>query len=656
MEIERRTMKKLKTTSVLMATGCLLWGGLAWAEAPWREAGLTEKQAAAHALDRLGFGARPGEVDRVVAMGVDRWIEEQLRATQPESTLDGKLKSFKTLDLSARKMAETFPNRAAVLRQAVQAGVIENPERSRDGSMAEMERLDPRPANMSREQRQKVRRWARSQGFLPQQRAFKELTGQKVLRARYAENQLQEVLADFWFNHFNVSVTDTRARIYVWPYERDAIRPFVLGRFGDMLEATAKHPAMLHYLDNAGSVADGEHGTTLDHRLDNAGRQGRRLKARMEKQRRRMNAPSGLNENYARELMELHTLGVDGGYDQDDVIAVARAFTGWTALPPSGMRPEMQRRLSRARQYPQAGFVVDDESGFVFRADAHDAGEKTVLGHRLAAGRGLEDGLQVLEILVAHPSTARHLAGKLAARFVSDDPPPALVDRLAKVFTRTGGDLGAMMTTLVESPEFWDPAARAAKIKSPFELVISSLRAVDADLVSTGPIVKWIERLGQPLYAYQAPTGYPDRAEAWVNTGALLNRMNFGLQFATSRIAGVPFDLLALNGGREPASLEDALRIYVPILLPERDSEKTFARLRPMIRNPELARRIEESMAPPDDIFDMTGADTDEWEAFAEKSVDRRIRRPAPSTEGLQQNALAHVVGVILGSPEFQRR
>jgi uncharacterized protein (DUF1800 family) len=256
--------------------------------------------------------------------------------------------------------------------------------------------------------------------------------------------------------------------------------------------------------------------------------------------------PRGLNENYARELLELHTLGVDGGYTQDDVVAVARAFTGWTTYPPGPLRGEVEERIERARRFPDAGFVF--EESFLFRADAHDAGGKTILGRRYPAGRGIEDGVEVLDQLARHPSTARHLATRLAVRFVADEPPAALVDRLAASYLASGGDLRRLMRELVESPELWSPDARHAKVKSPFELAASALRAVGAELRDPRPTLEWISRMGQPLYACQAPTGYPDHAEAWVNTGALVHRINFGAELAGGRIAGVDLD------GGAPAS------------------------------------------------------------------------------------------------------
>src|SRR6185369_13032023 len=298
------------------------------------------------------------------------------------------------------------------------------------------------------------------------------------------------------------------------------------------------------------------------------------------------------NENYARELMELHTLGVDGGYTQDDVIQVARAFTGWTIIPPA-RREEAERRLARAQKAGGLGFATQGD--FLFRADMHDAGAKTVLGKRLPAGRGMEDGEDVLDLLAAHPSTARHLATKLAVRFVSDQPSKALVDHLSAVYQQSGGDVRAMLRAIAESPEFWSRKTLGAKIKSPFELAVSAIRSTGAHVDDPQAAVQWISHMGEPLYAYQAPTGYPDRAEAWVNTGSLLNRMNFGLQFASGRVDGVGLDLPALHGGKEPESRQEALAVYADLLLPGRNLDPVLKQLTPMVTDPGLAKKIDDA-------------------------------------------------------------
>lgn len=597
-------------TFLLVALALCAWVGAVTEKPPtvhlpWKEAGLTEREAAAHLLNRFAYGPRPGDVDAVVKMGLDRWFERQLAAGLPDGQLEDQLRRLPALRMSTAEILETYPPPGLVLAEALEAGVIPQGTDRKDLKDEDREEL-----------RDKVYDFARERGY----RAQKELLGQlmtaKLVRAVGSDNQLAEVMTDFWFNHFNVSLTDNQTRSYLLPYERDAIRPNALGRFRDLLEATAKSPAMLLYLDNAQSSAAAEATTMLERRMKrNPPETGGRKR------------PKGLNENYARELLELHTLGVDGGYTQKDVVEVARAFTGWSVMPPGKTRDMAESRLARVRRAGGLGFHREGE--FLFRADQHDAGAKTVLGTHLPAGRGMEDGETVLDLLARHPATARHLASKLAVRFVSDAPPKALVDRLAEVYLKTGGDVRRMLAAVAESPEFWSREAIGAKVKSPFELTASALRATGGEVEEPREILKWIGRMGQPLYAYQAPTGYPDRAEAWVNTGSLLNRMNFGLQLAAGRVKGIEMDLPDLNGGREPESREEALKVYAGLLMPCRDLASALKLLGPMVADPDLVRKIDEA-APGEE---------------ASKLEDRR-----PPT------AVEQVVGVILGSPEFQRR
>ena len=346
-----------------------------------------------------------------------------------------------------------------------------------------------------------------------------DLEEAKLLRALYGERQLEEVLVDFWFNHFNVFAGKGPTRNYVNDYEREAIRPYVLGKFRDMLGATAKHPAMLFYLDNwQSSVAGG------------AGAQGARgaQRAQFPAGAAAPARVTGINENYARELLELHTLGVDGGYTQQDVVNVARAFTGWTMRPREG-------------------------SGFIFAPGRHDRGAKVVLGHNLPAGGGIEDGERVLDIVAAHPATARHIAKQLAIRFVSDDPPASLIDHAAAVFTSTKGDLRAVVRSIITSPEFFAPEARRAKIKTPFEFVVSALRATGADVRTALPLARTLRDMGMPLYFCQPPTGYDDTAATWVSAGALVSRMNFAVDLSKNQVRGV----------RVPLSEEQALGLKI---------------------------------------------------------------------------------------------
>lgn len=624
---------------------------------PYREAGLSEREAAAHLLDRFAFGARPGDIEKVVKMGVEQWLEMQLNQSAQNVRLTEKLAPFKTLTMSSADIVVTYPNPGRLLAMAYRDGVISREDTAR--------------ANRA-ELRRKIIDYYQKEGARPQRELLSEMRSQKILRAVYNENQLEEVLTDFWFNHFNVSITNNKARIYVFSFERDAIRPYVLGKFREMLGATAKHPAMLLYLDNAQSSAPDSAPTTLARNLQPYRRNpaaAARLDAAIARQKSELEAMQnelpdvikqqlpkrGINENYARELMELHTLGVDGGYSQNDVVEVARALTGWTVFP-RGKRAERVRDfIERAKRF---GAIQEGE--FLFRPDWHDASEKQILGVRFPAGGGKEEGEKVLDMLAAHPATAKFIATKLARRFVSDTPPPALVEKLSTTFAQTGGDLRAVMRAIAQSPEFWSKDVRRAKIKSPFELVVSALRALDADISDARDLARWIEKQGQPLYAYQAPTGYPDRAEFWVNAGALLNRMNFGLSLALGQIRGVKFDLLALNQNREPESLEEALNIYAARLLPERDLSETVRRLAPLIKNPQFAEMISKA-APPlpskrsereDAIEGLPFDPAFIRELLGEESASEKQEQTTTSKE----IALANVVGLILGAPEFQRR
>lgn len=626
---------------------------------PWKQAGLTEKEAAAHLLNRFAFGPRPGEVEAVAAMGLERWFERQLAGGLPDKEMEARLRRLPALDLSTEEIVKAYPPPGLVLYQAKEAGILEEDVTRKDLKDGDREAL-----------KAKVMAFAEKQGYRPQKELLGQLMTQKLVRAVESENQLGEVMTDFWYNHFNVSSTDNKTRAYLLPYERDAIRPNALGTFRGLLEATAKSPAMLVYLDNAQSSAAEDAPKTFERR----GRPGIRRVSDPEDPMKRLR-PRGVNENYARELMELHTLGVDGGYTQKDVGEVARAFTGWSLLPPGKSRERTEERLARLARFErkggggfQAGFPsgFQREGDFLFRADQHDAGEKTILGVRFPAGRGMEEGEAVLDLLANQKATAKHLARKLAVRFVSDNPPPPLVDRLADVYLKTGGDTRRILSALVESPEFWSRGAVGAKIKSPFELAASALRASGGEIGDPKEILKWIARMGQPLYAYQAPTGYPDRAEAWVNTGSLLNRMNFGLQLAANRVRGVDLDLVALNSGHEPESREEALRVYAGHLLPGRDLAATLKLLGPMVTDPNLAKKVDK--AAPEPAAKAPKGDPEEEMVYGRdisgselgtrsiKIRDRLDDVPKEPVDRRPPTPLEQVVGVILGSPEFQRR
>ena len=442
-----------------------------------------------HVLNRVGFGARPGDVERVRQQGLATYIERQLRPEKiDDAEVRGRLASLPTLQLSSRELAGEYFAPALIARR-----------NANSRSAPEANTSDPAPARTP-EQMQAARK---------ARQVLVELSEQKILRAAFSERQLEEVMVDFWFNHFNVFAGKGATSNHVTAYERDVIRPHAFGKFRDLLGATAESPAMLFYLDNWQSAGPARPDSgALPRRR--AQRDGSAFMMNAQRQQRR-----GLNENYGRELMELHTLGVDGGYTQQDVVNVARAFTGWTI------------------DQPRLG------GGFRFDERLHDDGEKIVLGQRIKAGGGKSDGERVLDILASHPSTATFIATKLARRFVADDPPAALVTRAAATFRDTGGDIREVLRTILTSPEFFAAAAYRAKVKTPFEFVVSAVRATGSDVFEAEPLVQAVRQLGMPLYMCQPPTGYADRADAWVNTGALLNRMNFAMQLVSGRMRGV---------------------------------------------------------------------------------------------------------------------
>jgi uncharacterized protein (DUF1800 family) len=505
---------------------------------------LTEDERILHVLNRLGYGPRPTDLARVRQIGVAAYLDQQLHPERvPSETLRSALVDYPILGASTAQLVRDYPQPTPEMRRQIANGELTRRE------VRERMPMDRRPAALTA-----------------------QLQAAAVTRAVVSDAQLEEALAAFWFNHFNVYSQKGAVRWMVPAYEREAIRPHVLGKFRDLVLATARHPAMLFYLDNWMSTrAD-----LVTARGPNAGR------------------PRGLNENYARELMELHTLGVDGGYTQQDVTEVARCFTGWT--------------IDRPRE----------GGSFRFRPRAHDPGTKRVLGQVIPAGGGERDGERVIDILVRHPATARFISSKLARHFVSDQPPAALVDRLAATFRSSDGDIRAVMTTLVSSPEFWSADAYRAKIKTPFEVVVSAVRALDGHRGSL-ELAREVGRLGQPLYEAQPPTGYPDRAESWVNTGALLGRMNFALTLAHNRIRGAAVDLDGVIGAVDRTQPAQVLDTVLTAVLHGAVTPHTRAVLTAQLRNPEITRTTGD---------DRAASDTD----------------------------VEKLAALVLGSPEFQRR
>jgi uncharacterized protein (DUF1800 family) len=476
-----------------------------------------------HVLNRIGYGARPGDVERVRQTGLAAYIDQQLHPERiADAAMTARLAGFETLNKSSQQLADEYFVPALQVRKEVKKEAAGDPAMTQKPDAA----VDGKPVRTP-EQMEAARR---------SREVLAELTDQKILRAAYSERQLEEVMTDFWFNHFNVFAGKGATQQYLTEYERDVIRPHAFGKFRDLLGATAHSPAMLFYLDNWQSADPDAQNARPQARAGGGffGRPGRnaRIGARLPMPRtmpQNPNAPNpqrqkrGLNENYGRELMELHTLGVDGGYTQEDVISVARAFTGWTITAPR-----------------QGGT-------FRFEPRIHDAREKLVLGQKIKAGGGEGDGEKVLDILAKHPATARFISTKLARRFVSDTPPPALVERAAARFRETDGDIREVLRTILTSPEFFAAGAYRAKVKSPFEFVVSAVRATGTEVADARPLAQSVRQLGMPLYMCQPPTGYADKAEAWVNTGALLNRMNFAVQLVGGRMRG-------LQAGTSPVS------------------------------------------------------------------------------------------------------
>ena len=607
-----------------------------------------------HALDRLTFGPRPGDSAELRTEGLKKFIDDQLHPERvsEDPTLAARLQPLTTLNMSSREMYVQYPRMQLVLNFARRQGKLPDDPELRASIVGLADRYEVAdlpvnhlPANQGKpaatdnkqqdpnedddlnlrteltkilsadqirilnsgkpdEKRQMLASldvdqrnnlvWAlhrkeRQQLYNvapvdlrrqlmravnPEQVVINDLTDAKLLRAIYSRHQLEELMVDFWYNHFNVFYNKGADRYLVTAYERDAIRPNVFGKFNDLLLATAKSPAMLFYLDNWQSV---------DPNLPVTGKPGQPQNAKRERK--------GLNENYGRELLELHTLGVDGGYTQKDVIEVARCFTGWTMTGP--------------------------RKGDTFKFDekVHDRGQKVVLGHVIPGGGGIDDGLKVIDILVHQPATAHFISLKLARRFVADDPPPSLVDRMAATFTKTGGDIREVMRIMLTSPEFWSEGAYQAKVKTPFEMIVSAVRATGAAVDSTWQLSNEIQRLGEPLYRKIEPTGYSSANAEWVSSASLLSRMNFGLTLANNRVPGLKVDI---EEWQRLAQI-DPLNLARTVLQQE-PSEQTRRAIQKLLADPELQKQL----------------------ASTAKTATPQIP--------------ALVAGVALGSPEFQRR
>jgi len=617
---------------------------------------LTDEQRALHALNRLTFGPRPGDLQKVMDMDVNDWIEQQLHPEEiSDSVLDGKLGLFRTLKMSTRDMVQTFPNNNLVKAAAegkiplptdpmkrsiyeVQISILAERQKqdqlARDGKAPDADtkaRIDKQNQDAVAMQADgilalpKEKRMEAILAMPPDERrlfvtnirgpqrdrlladlpsdqreyflamngpvgvVINELQQAKLLRALYSERQLQEVMTDFWFNHFNIYLNKDADQYLVTAYERDVIRAHALGKFKDLLVATAQSPAMLFYLDNWLSMGPKSPAALAA----NKGKPGQSV--------------PGLNENYGREVMELHTLSVNGGYTQHDVTELARVLTGWTIQP------------------------LEQGAAFQFDPKKHDPGDKIVLGQTIPEN-GINEGMQVLDMLAHHPNTAKFIAKKLAMRFVADEPPPALVDRLAQKFLSTDGDIREVLRTLFKSPEFWSAKAYRAKVKTPFEFITSSLRATGTDLNNPGPTAGILNKMGMPLYQMVPPTGYSMTASTWMNSEALIDRMNYALALSNGQVGGTNFDagrLLALGTltsrgfpRPNPADSESG-----------RGQETALLLLENALLNGEVS-------------------------ATTQKAIRRQLDDPQVAAHALDdpKRTLNTMTALVVGSPEFQHR
>ena len=570
----------------------LALSSLVGAETPaYQKAGLNSYQAAAHLLSRFSYGARPGEVQKVASEGVEAWLEGQLSLQEDDRACRERLQAYPAVAMDQGEIQTTYLSGPELRRLAMESGLVD------------------KKASDKEDRRGALRAMTREGGLQTERELLRQLAAQKITRARYSQHQLQEVMTDFWFNHFNVSRTTAPVRAYILSYERDVIRPGALGRFRPLLGATARHPAMLLYLNNAQSMAETESRMFPGQRFP-----GRKM--------------TGLNENYARELMELHTLGVDGGYTQKDITEVARIFTGWTVMPRGPQADRLKRILDR---HP----VDQLEHGAMYVPFLHDIRSKVVRGVPYPSNGGREEAERLLDALASDPATARRVARKLAVRFVADEPDPRLVEQLAGVYRSSEGDTKAMLRYLVRSPAFWSAQALRSKVKSPLEYCVSSMRAVDAEMKEESQVPIWIERMGQAMYGCVPPTGYPDRAEQWLSSGTLVTRINYAFALTTQRVAGVRVPLQQGN-----------LEQLAERMLPGRPVEELLVPVRSTLKNDGFFKTVRTEL-PEDESASEMGSEA--MQARPKKRL-RAEAAPVELSEAQKQ------VGVLLSCPEFQRR
>jgi uncharacterized protein (DUF1800 family) len=620
----RRLRKVVSTTAPLIAS--LLFCQPVFtlvskaSQAPAKKnSGMTDHQRVAHVLSRLTFGARPGDFEKVKAMGVDAFIAQQLDPDSLDnSDVIRRLRRLPTLAMATPVIIEQYT--------PPKPGASPSPSPTPDRSPASAPKLVAQDAPaapnaattaMSNEMQMEAKKDESerkpgavaentSSGQMPTlpapkpspppknpQMVVTELQRSKLLRAVYSERQLYEMMVDFWENHFNVFANKDADRYLLTSYDRETIRPFAMGRFRDLLGATAHSPAMLYYLDNwRSSVA-------------------RPYPAKKDKP---AGVDGGLNENYARELMELHTLGVDGGYTQKDVQEVARCFTGWTIQKPN------------------------EQGLFLYRPGYHDDGEKLVLGHRILAGGGIADGERVLDVLARHPATARFIATKLARRFISDDPPAQLVDRAAAVFLKTDGSITETLRAIVTSPEFFSANTYRAKMRSPFEYVAAAMRGLNADTDADRAVLDALNRMGQPLFGRVTPDGYGDRTSQWLSSGAMVARFNFASALANNRIKGTKIDFAKLLSGIDQANKDSVTTKLTGLMIFGDVSSGTRAAL-------EKAKRVE--------VASNANAATETPSANVSVAYDPKT---TPTPAEAPAPYVAELLTLLIGSPEFQQR
>ena len=557
---------------------------------------LASDQRVAQVLSRLSFGVRPGDFEAVKKMGIKEYIDQQFDPDSiDDSALNKRLEKLPTLMLANPTIAEQYnppqpkptltPTPAAINANTATAKIDTASPAMNTAAMA----TTPSPSPVAKPSPTPV---PKNPGMV-----VNELQRAKLLRAVYSERQLYEVTVDFWENHFSIFANKDADRLLLTGFDRDTIRPFAFGRFRDLLGATAHSPAMMFYLDNWQSSVLREYPATKDKPARKSG---------------------GINENYARELMELHTLGVDGGYTQKDVQEVARCFTGWTIRKPN------------------------EEGIFFYNPAQHDNGEKVVLGQKIATGGGIGDAERVLDILAKHPSTARFIATKLARRFIGDDPPKAVIDRAAQVFLRTDGSIRETLHAIIDAPEFFSPAAFQSKVRSPFEYVAAALRATAAETDANRPILDWISRMGQPVYGRVTPDGYPDKSAEWLSNNDLLARFNFAVAFAANKINGTKIDTRKLFGDAQTTEPQSMVSSITKMVLMNQVSAHTKETL------DKVAMRASKIQSLPSSAILMSNAGV-------VKPTSLNLTGPTAEPK-FNGDYVAEILALTLGAPEFQRR